>query len=160
MALAPQGTIASFAGKAVKCSLGALVLVLFFLFADVPVSAASSSRSSSRSNCDESLAPEQFFGTTSAPKGIRVFRGTVTRDGDRYVLKDAAGGRWFELDDQQTAAKFVDKQVKITGTLDKAKDLIRIQSIQEATAKITHSCSEGAARLAPFRAEGPESDQS
>jgi hypothetical protein len=138
-------------GKAVKWGLGVTVFVLFFFLAHVQLRAASRACSSSGGGFGQRPAPSPL-------KGIRVFRGTVTRDADRYVLKDAAGGVWFELDDQQTAAKFVDKRV-ITGMLDKVKNLIRIQSIQEATAKISHSCGEGAAWLAPFRTEGPESDQ-
>jgi Protein of unknown function (DUF5818) len=149
-----------FASKTVKRSLSALAFFLL-LFANVHLSAAARISFPSRSCSSRSwpARPEQIVGTRGPARGIRVFRGTITRDGDRCVLREAAGGSWYELDDQQTAAKFVDKPVVVTGTLDKVRHLIRMQSIERATAKIAIGYFKGAAWLALFPAEGPESNQ-
>jgi uncharacterized protein DUF5818 len=68
---------------------------------------------------------------TSHPR-IRTFPGTITKNGDQFVLSDAKTRRWYELDDQNVAARFEGKSVTVTGTLDVVKNIIRIQSIAEA----------------------------
>ena len=65
---------------------------------------------------------------------VRTFSGTVMRNGDEFVLSDAKTHKFYQLDDQSTASRFVDENVRITGTLDVVKNIIRIQSIAEATA--------------------------
>jgi hypothetical protein len=65
---------------------------------------------------------------------LSTFTGTITRNGDQFVLNDATTHALYQLDDQETAGKFRDKKVKVTGTLDVAQNLIRIQSIAEAAA--------------------------
>jgi hypothetical protein len=65
---------------------------------------------------------------------IRQFNGTITRNGDQFVLNDAKTHTLYQLDDQTAASKFEDKRVTVTGTLDIIKNIIRIQSIAEATA--------------------------
>ena len=69
----------------------------------------------------------------SAPR-LSTFTGTITKNGDQFVLNDANTHTFYQLDDQETAGKFRDKKVKVTGTLDAVKNLIRIQSIAEAAA--------------------------
>ena len=56
------------------------------------------------------------------------------RNGDQFVLNDAHTHTLCQLDDQTAASRFEDKQVTVTGTLDTVKNLIRIQSIADATA--------------------------
>jgi hypothetical protein len=65
---------------------------------------------------------------------LSTFTGTITRNGDRFVPNDASTHILYQLDDQETAGKFRDKKVKVAGTLDVVKNLIRIQSIAEAAA--------------------------
>lgn len=69
-----------------------------------------------------------------AQAAVRSFSGTVTKNGDTFVLQDAKTHKFYDLDDQDTASRFVDESVRITGTLDIVKNIIRIQSIAEATA--------------------------
>jgi uncharacterized protein YdeI (BOF family) len=69
----------------------------------------------------------------SASEAVKAYFGTIERDGDKFVLRDEARKIWYELDDQQTVGKFGGKKVKITGTLDVTKNLIRVQSIEEAS---------------------------
>lgn len=68
------------------------------------------------------------------PPVIRTFTGAIAKNGDEYVLSEAKTHKLYELDDQDTAAKFAAKTVTITGTLDTVKNLIHIQSIAEAQA--------------------------
>ena len=65
---------------------------------------------------------------------IRRFTGTITRNGDQFVLNDAKTHTLYQLDDQAAASKFEDKKVTVTGTLDAVKNIIRMQSIAEAAA--------------------------
>ncbi len=56
--------------------------------------------------------------------------GAIVQNGDSYVLK--AGNQQFLLDSQKQARKYKGKDVKITGTLDKAKNLIHVEEIDES----------------------------
>jgi uncharacterized protein YdeI (BOF family) len=80
------------------------------------------------------LSAEDFPHEDARPReSIQTFLGTILKNGDRFVLSDDARKIWYELDDQQAVSKFIDKKVKVTGTLDTTKNLIRVQSIEEAT---------------------------
>ena len=57
----------------------------------------------------------------------RVYMGTIVQDGDSYVLK--AGNEQYLLDSQKKARKYKGKDVKITGTLERAKNLIHVEKI-------------------------------
>jgi len=58
----------------------------------------------------------------------RVYVGTILKDGDTYVLKTA--NEKYLLDSQKKVKKFNRNDVKITGTLDDAKNLIHVQKIE------------------------------
>jgi hypothetical protein len=73
-------------------------------------------------------------GQKEPPAHIRKFAGTVMRNGDQFVLNDAKTHTLYQLDDQTAASRFEDKEVTVIGTLDTVKNLIRIQSIADATA--------------------------
>lgn len=64
----------------------------------------------------------------------KTFSGTIGKNGDQFILKDDADKSSYQLDDQDKASKFEGKRVKVTGTLDQANNLIRIQTIEEAAA--------------------------
>jgi len=77
------------------------------------------------------------FASQNSPKAqppLRTFSGTIAKNGDEFVLNEAKTHKLYELDDQSTASKFVEKNVRITGTLDVVKNIIRIQSIAEVAA--------------------------
>ena len=59
---------------------------------------------------------------------VRVYMGTIVKDGDAYVLK--TGNEKYLLDSQKKAKKYNGKDVKITGTLDNAKNLIHVEKIK------------------------------
>ena len=58
---------------------------------------------------------------------VRVYMGAIVQNGDSYILK--AGNQQYLLDSQKKARKYKGKDVKITGTLDKAKNLIHVEKI-------------------------------
>jgi hypothetical protein len=62
---------------------------------------------------------------------LRTFSGTVWKNGSKFVLRDESHKLWYQLDDQRSAARFEGKQVKVTGTLDAARDVIHILEIAE-----------------------------
>lgn len=62
---------------------------------------------------------------------IRTFIGTVWMNGGKFVLRDESQKVWYKLDDQRSAAKFEGKHVRVTGKLETANNLIRVQDIEE-----------------------------
>jgi len=54
--------------------------------------------------------------------------GTIVQDGNGYILK--SGNEEYLLDNQKKAKNYQGKDVKITGTLDKAKKLIHVEKIK------------------------------
>lgn len=70
----------------------------------------------------------------SSREEIRRFVGTITKNGEEFVLNESSTHKLYELDDQNAASKFANRNVTITGTLDAVKNIIRIQSIAEAAA--------------------------
>jgi uncharacterized protein YdeI (BOF family) len=58
-----------------------------------------------------------------------TFTGTVMKDGEQYVLRDASGSV-YKLDDSSRAQSFEGKAVKITGRLDASAKMIHVDSIQ------------------------------
>jgi uncharacterized protein DUF5818 len=65
---------------------------------------------------------------------VQTFTGTITKNGDQFLFSDEGSKKSYQLDDQKTASRFDGKKVKVTGTLDAANNLIRVQSIEPASA--------------------------
>jgi Protein of unknown function (DUF5818) len=63
-------------------------------------------------------------------RATKTFTGKIVKSGDKLVLRDDSISAPYQLDDQQKAAKFEGKKVKVTGTLDMANNMIRVQSIE------------------------------
>lgn len=59
------------------------------------------------------------------------FQGTIERIQAKYVLEDKASGARYQLSNQDKAKQFVDKDVKITGTLDPSTNTIDVSAIEE-----------------------------
>ena len=53
----------------------------------------------------------------ASDSGTQTFSGTVTKQGDKYVLKDDSG-KTYDIDHQTEVAKFDGKRVRVQGTLD------------------------------------------
>jgi uncharacterized protein YdeI (BOF family) len=62
-----------------------------------------------------------------------VFRGTVVRNGEQFMLRDGSG-QVFRLDNPEQAQSFEDKAVTITGMLDSGSRIIHVERIESAMA--------------------------
>jgi hypothetical protein len=71
---------------------------------------------------------------SQTPQELKIFTGKITKSGELFVLTDESTKSAYNLDDQDSAGKFVGKQVRVTGVLDVTNNTIRIQSIEEANA--------------------------
>jgi hypothetical protein len=60
-----------------------------------------------------------------------TFMGTILKDGENYVLSDSATKSRFKLDDAKKARPYEGKTVKVLGTLDKATNVIHVETIQD-----------------------------
>jgi uncharacterized protein YdeI (BOF family) len=61
----------------------------------------------------------------------KIFSGTIIKNGDKFLLSDAANKLSFVLDDSEKASQFEGKRVKVTGTVDTASNIIHVETIQE-----------------------------
>jgi hypothetical protein len=59
------------------------------------------------------------------------FQGTIEKAGAKYILNDKASGATYQLDNQDKAKQFVDRDVKVTGTLDPSTNTIEVSEIEE-----------------------------
>ena len=59
---------------------------------------------------------------------VRVYMGTIVKDGDAYVL--TASNEKYLLDSPKKAKNYKGKNVQITGTLEKDKKLIHVEKIK------------------------------
>jgi uncharacterized protein YdeI (BOF family) len=57
----------------------------------------------------------------------QTFSGTITKQGDKYVLQEESSGTTYDVDHQAEVKKFEGKKVRIHGTLDPNGKLIHIQ---------------------------------
>jgi hypothetical protein len=81
-------------------------------------------------------APEQQQqpneGQTSEMKSqdAKSFTGQVAKEKGKLVLRDPVTKMSYQLDDQDKAASYVGKQVKVTGKLDMSSNTIQVESIE------------------------------
>ena len=61
-------------------------------------------------------------------RDVRVYMGTIVKDGDAYILK--AANEKYLLDSQKKAKNYKGKNVQITGQLEKEKNLIHVEKIK------------------------------
>jgi len=64
---------------------------------------------------------------SSAASGVQTFTGTIVKQGDKYVLQDAAAGTTYDIDHQVEVKKFEGKKVRVHGTLDASNKMIHVQ---------------------------------
>ena len=77
------------------------------------------------SRTPESGAPQTPSADNGAA-GTQTFSGTVTKQGDKYVLKDDAG-HTYDIDHQDEVKKFEGKRVRVQGTLDPSTNKIMVK---------------------------------
>ena len=79
----------------------------------------------------QSAAMEALTLQTQAQPEAETFMGTILKDGENYVLSDPATKSRYTLDDAKKARPYEGKTVKVTGTLNKATNVIHVQTIQD-----------------------------
>src|SRR5260370_3378308 len=79
------------------------------------------------------LAKEGMAGKENDPMGRAMCTKNCVKMGGKYVLFDAAKKTVYELDDQQKPADVAGKNVKVTGTYDKATKTIHVTNIEAAS---------------------------
>jgi len=67
--------------------------------------------------------------SSQSDTAIQSLVGTISKDGDSYVLKvsDTAS---YKLDDQKQAKRFEGQKVRVSGIVDMNLDLVRVQKIE------------------------------
>ncbi len=110
-----------------KCLSAVVVLALVVLL--VPVAFAQQSPSQPAARASQMQAsPSQA--SPSEAQSQESFTGTVVKVGKKFVLKTDTAT--YQLDDQEKAKQFEGKQVKVSGSLDKATGTLHIADIQPA----------------------------
>ena len=78
------------------------------------------------SRTPESQPPTGSAADSGAAAGTQTFSGTVTKQGDKYVLKDDSG-HTYDIDHQDEVKKFEGKRVRVQGTLDPSTNKIMVK---------------------------------
>jgi hypothetical protein len=71
----------------------------------------------------------QAQGPAQAQPAAQSFTGTISKEGDTYVLK-VSDTSSYKLDDQDKAKEYEGKRVAVFGTLDTNSNVIRVQKIE------------------------------
>jgi len=102
----------------------AVALCAFML--NVPVSAQQPTPSSPNAAQDQSNQPM----SGAMDHSEKTFTGKIVKEGGKLVLTDASGKGSYQLDDQSKAKDFVNKNVKVKGTLDNSTATIHVSAIE------------------------------
>jgi hypothetical protein len=106
------------------------VAALGMAFGTAALAAASKPSSVNLSEVRSAVTQEQ----SKQQEQVRTFTGTISKNGEQFILAVDSGKGSYLLDDQQTAGKYAGKRVRVTGILDASNNTIRVQSIEEASA--------------------------
>ena len=71
----------------------------------------------------------QAQGPAQAQPAAQSFTGTISKEGDTYVLK-VSDTSSYKLDDQDKAKEYEGKRVTVSGVLDPNSNVIRVQKIE------------------------------
>ena len=66
-----------------------------------------------------------------APVEAGTFFGTILKNGNNFVLSDAATKTRYTLDNPKKASPYEGTSVKVTGTLDMTSNLIHVETIEQ-----------------------------
>ncbi|MBZ5663718.1 MAG: hypothetical protein LAO30_03865 [Acidobacteriia bacterium] len=61
---------------------------------------------------------------------VKTFSGKIVKSGNKFVLTDANNKTTYQLDDQQKAQDFLNKNVRVNGVLDPSTGTIRVTAIE------------------------------
>jgi len=111
--------------------LATMLMLLPAAFAQQDQSQPSSSTPSAQqpsSQQPSSPATSSDQGSAASAAQSSSFNGTVVNAGGKYVLK-ADNGTTYQLDDQDKAKQYENKQVKVSGNLDSSTSTLHITDI-------------------------------
>ena len=76
--------------------------------------------------------PAPAPGAPNTASETKTFTGKIMKSGDKLLLSDDENKTTYQLDDQQKARSFINKNVKVTGVLDASTGMIRVSDIEPA----------------------------
>jgi hypothetical protein len=77
--------------------------------------------------------PSESASSQVEPETVKQsIRGIIVKEGEKFVLK-AGDSTTYQLDDQQKARQYQDKQVNVVGVLDAVSNTLHIQTIELAS---------------------------
>jgi hypothetical protein len=79
---------------------------------------------------EQQQQPNEAQSNEMKDQDAKSFTGQVVKEKGKIVLKDPVTKMSYRLDDQDKAAKYVGKQVKVTGKLDMNSNTIQVESIE------------------------------
>ena len=74
--------------------------------------------------------PNESQSNDMKSQDAKSFTGQVAKEKGKLVLRDPVTKMSYKLDDQDKAASYVGKQVKVTGKLDMNSNTIQVESIE------------------------------
>ena len=114
-----------------KFTLFMLALTAALCLASLPAVAQGAPGSTSTPTAQQQQMPPENQGASSAASE-QTFSGKIVKMGSKLVLTDASSKTTYQLDDQQKAQDFVNKNVKVTGVLDAGSGTIKVSAISPA----------------------------
>jgi uncharacterized protein DUF5818 len=93
-------------------------------------SAIAQSSANQQNNPAAQQAPAQHPDDPNSAAEMKTFTGKIVKSGDKFVLADAENKTSYQLDDQQKAQEFLNRDVKVVGVLDAATGTIRVSAIE------------------------------
>ena len=92
------------------------------------------SQSTMAQGTDFKSAPiqQQSLQTDGRDAAAVTFSGKIMKSGNKFVLAGSDNLTTYQLDDQQRAQDFLNKSVKVTGSLDASTGTIRVRAIDPA----------------------------
>jgi uncharacterized protein YdeI (BOF family) len=106
-------------------------LAAVLCLASLPAFAQSASDPANAPTAQQQQMPPDNQNASSAASE-QTFSGKIVKMGSKLVLTDASNKTTYQLDDQQKAQDFVNKNVKVTGVLDTGTGTIRVSAIGPA----------------------------
>jgi len=108
------------------------MLPAFALVAAILSGQLMSAQSAQTPSPGKAVAQDQKMQSDDQGAAEKTFTGTIVKSGNKLVLTDSVTKTSYQLDDQQKAQDFVNKNVKVTGVLDASTGTIRVTTIDPA----------------------------
>ena len=117
---------------ALSMMLPVMALTAALCFLSHPMLAQSAPDSSGNTTTQQQpMQPDDQNAVNTASE--KTFSGKIVKSGNKLVLAAADSKTTYQLDDQQKAHDFVNKNVKVTGALDASTGTIRVSAIEPAS---------------------------